>query len=871
MAKRVSRLKNKGKKKGLSAAKISNIQKYKQAKKGILTPAQKKKKDEDKKARKHEAFCKIQKDRKKFRELQAIYATDEEAYPLTAEITGEEMMNMMDPDDLTYLIETEGKKKKYQDLLAAEEAKEAATIAHENEDRSFDKNPLASNMRSLLPIKTDQGIIPRYMEIKEETEEGDEDDQQPPPPTDEELKKQQTKDERDKKKSTLEFLLERHRKLELMKVKIGCLSASFIEEPQERISALSSILHCMKGLDPDIAITIKKYAALSLLEVFHYIIPSYSIHHNDTDQKLKKETRRLYFYENQMLSAYQAYLKSLEEMLLKEERKKRKNPALKQMAMVALKCLGELLMKHSHFNYTGNLIQALVPYLNHSDDDFFSQATSYFTRLFKDDREGRISLEVVQRIDQFVRRRTFRVQPQVLRVLLGLRIKNVQSLDAELEAELTAKRKLTHKEKLLKKLTEKNKQKKSNKEAKRYRKKRKLEEQVKEIKKEKSKKVRNTYHTSIIQLVFGLFIHVLKRRPNQKLMGIVLEGLAKFAHLINIEFFADLLNCMSEIMAEGTLKFRESLHCIQVVCTILSGQGEVLTLDPHRFYKYLYVNMFNLSLGLNHNDILSAVESLKQMLVERRKRVSAVRVQAFAKRLATLSLTLLHSGTIASLATLRSIILHHPSTEALLETDTEGTSGLFSAEIEEPEHSNAAASCFWELHYLTVSLEEPTLPQNCPADVDPHIARGPSPRPADELFGMYDPSEMRFNPTIPNPSQHLSGKVNKTKKLTKRHKGEQWMTHYMTQETQDLLTVGLLSEDPVTVNGSLSNNINGHSEENDQSSMAKSPSITNLTTANFFTGMFSNMDVEKIPSQIMTESQYGEDFTLSLLKVASKT
>lgn len=45
----------------------------------------------------------------------------------------------------------------------------------------------------------------------------------------------------------------------------------------------------------------------------------------------------------------------------------------------------------------------------------------------------------------------------------------------------------------------------------------------------------------------------------------------------------------------------------------------------------------------------------------------------------------------------------HPSVEALMETDCEGTSGVFSAEVEEPEHSNAAASTFWEFHIFAVS------------------------------------------------------------------------------------------------------------------------------------------------------------------------
>ena len=35
------------------------------------------------------------------------------------------------------------------------------------------------------------------------------------------------------------------------------------------------------------------------------------------------------------------------------------------------------------------------------------------------------------------------------------------------------------------------------------------------------------------------------------------------------------------------LGIHESLLCIHTVLSILSGQGETLTLDPHRFYNHL--------------------------------------------------------------------------------------------------------------------------------------------------------------------------------------------------------------------------------------------------------------------------------------------
>lgn len=72
--------------------------------------------------------------------------------------------------------------------------------------------------------------------------------------------------------------------------------------------------------------------------------------------------------------------------------------------------------------------------------------------------------QVVKKIDHFVRRRSFRVRPEVLKVLLGLRMKDATSLDAVIESKLNTRRKLTHTEKLLRKVTEEQKRKKSKKE-----------------------------------------------------------------------------------------------------------------------------------------------------------------------------------------------------------------------------------------------------------------------------------------------------------------------------------------------------------------------------------------------------------------------
>lgn len=70
--------------------------------------------------------------------------------------------------------------------------------------------------------------------------------------------------------------------------------------------------------------------------------------------------------------------------------------------------------------------------------------------------------------------------------------------------------------------------------------------------------------------------------------------------MINIEFFGDLLDVLGQKMLEGTMNYRESMFCIKTVFTILSGQGEALTLDPRQFFTYLYANMLKMGQGRDH-------------------------------------------------------------------------------------------------------------------------------------------------------------------------------------------------------------------------------------------------------------------------------
>lgn len=140
-----------------------------------------------------------------------------------------------------------------------------------------------------------------------------------------------------------------------------------------------------------------------------------------------------------------------------------------------------------------------------------------------------------------------------------------------------------------------------------------------EVKAEENKKTKEEHMTEIMKLVFLIYFRILKTAPRSNLLSITLEGLAKwvairflkpagklfmnfwfvrrFAHCINLEYFQDLVNVLDHLLEKEPLNVREQLYCVKTVFIILSGQGDVLNIDPLHFYSHLYRIMLGVHAG----------------------------------------------------------------------------------------------------------------------------------------------------------------------------------------------------------------------------------------------------------------------------------
>lgn len=153
-------------------------------------------------------------------------------------------------------------------------------------------------------------------------------------------------------------------------------------------------------------------------------------------------------------------------------------------------------------------------------------------------------------------------------------------------------------------------------------------------------------------------------------------------------------------MKEDWLGYKEQLYCIQTVFSILSGIGEALNIDPTRFYKYLYKDLLRTHAGKNHDHFKIVIDTLSTAVVKRRKKITNKRMIGFVKRVATLSLQLLHNGTLSSLGFIKLMLQLNSSIDILLDLDSAVGDGKYQPEIDDPEYCNAGSTSIYELSLL---------------------------------------------------------------------------------------------------------------------------------------------------------------------------
>ncbi|KAK2865975.1 hypothetical protein Q7C36_002031 [Tachysurus vachellii] len=606
----------------------------------------------------------------------------------------------------------------------------------------------------LLPIKDKTGLIPRTMEKPVVNKAPEKDEQEESNSEDE--PEQATEEARSFLALTPEQQLKlRSQTLMKMKLQIASLGSAILEEPNSNIKKLKELRAMLMETNPCVAVTVRKLVMVSLMEIFKDIVPSYRIRpltEAEKSTKLKKETQQLREFEEGLVSQYKFYLENLEQTIKDWKQKKMKASqavalgSYKGLAEVAIRCLCELLVALPHFNFHNNVIVAVVALMNDPNKKVSAMCCEAVRNLLKQDKLGQASLATVRVISGMVKGRNYNVKTEVLNTLLCLRIKEV---DVKKDTEdLAPKQKFMNFQEKKKNLSRMQRKWKKAEE--------KLQKELLETEASDSKDKKLKLHTETLNIVFLIYFRILKKAKKSILLPSVLEGLAKFAHLINLEFFDDLLTVLHGLIMSGDLSHRESLHCILTAFHILSGQGDVLNIDPLKFYTHLYKTLLTLHAGASNEETGIVLQCVDVMLSKRRKQVNLHRALAFLKRLDTLALHVMPDSCVGILAANRALMHTFPKCDLMLDNDMHG-SGVFLPELDEPEYCNAQNTCLWELHTLKrhyhpmVRKYATHLLAGAPSEGAGALSLELSRRAPVQLFEDYSVKDMTFNPPVSGP------------------------------------------------------------------------------------------------------------------------
>ncbi|KHJ80224.1 nucleolar complex protein 3-like family protein, partial [Oesophagostomum dentatum] len=582
-----------------------------------------------------------------------------------------------------------GVKKRHDQKLKDEGASDAEddTIEYDIEAkrRKFE-GQLSDNVQEMLPIKLKDGTVLRPTREKED-QSSDEEEKE----SDEENEAKPAMEDFSSL-SASELLAKRKELIEQFKQTISTYAHQLLTNPQENIYKLRDLFRLCQGENVHSLVreTVQKLALVSMLQVLIDIIPGYSIREltaEEKQQKVKKETKQLQIYEESLLRYYLKFLQFCEKMTGKLNVKGRKldeDSFTYKIGMLCLKAMSRLVTSAPHFNYATNILSTLIRLSLCKDQAVVSEVCTTLHQVFREDLHLRISLFGARSIASLTTKRKGRVSPQLIATFLSLNIKEVKNEDKKSgKGRIFAKRAMIKKER-------------ANKTARKYKKQLdKLEADLKELDAAETLSTKLKTATETMKHVFQCYFSILKRVPNVALLEPVLEGLSKFAHLLGVEFFEDIVLTMEGLVDQKNLRLLDQLYCINTVFVILSGEGQLLNVDPSRFYRSVYRLLNQLPFErrpeIRRKQMVVVSKALDLMINERRKQIPLSRVAAFVKRILGIATVMDDPSALCLVALVRSFFIAHSKLVQLVEEDeTEGgAGGIFRSDIDDPDVSNA--------------------------------------------------------------------------------------------------------------------------------------------------------------------------------------
>ncbi|KAI8872098.1 hypothetical protein GQ42DRAFT_161544 [Ramicandelaber brevisporus] len=528
-----------------------------------------------------------------------------------------------------------------------------------------------------------------------------------------------------------EKAMSRHDRAMKHRAEIASLSERIMSDADANVGLLKQLREITREGD----LVTKQIALLAQAHVYKDIIPDYRIRElsdQEKTAKVSKDVRQKRAIEESLVNNYKQYLALLAEAIKRARQSTGGNSAnagkYADLEKAAMKCYCELMVTKPHFNFSKDIItQVIRPLSRRAKSAISVMCCEAVIKLIREvDVSGEYSLLVVDVMSKMVEARKYRIHPDSIKVLLHLRLReelrptapngtgvnNPPKKTGSKSKNAAKDRKRAAVGEETSHMTRMEKKQRISKETRR---------DMMEAEAEVSEEVRAKQHTETLKRLFIMLFRILKSAPPADVLSTALECIAKFAHLISVDFFKDLLAMLKTIMqgkdrngnnnsndstadggekdddegssdiVSGASATRIGLLCVVTACKLLSGQGEALAIDLRDFYVHLYKTLVPLALNprcdrapaimvrqqregdtgitgvLVESEVDMALRAIDLMFFKRQTRVPIGRAAAFAKRLLSAAVHLPSPKSIVRcVETVRLMVSKHPQLVRML-------------------------------------------------------------------------------------------------------------------------------------------------------------------------------------------------------------
>ncbi|XP_018650755.1 hypothetical protein Smp_132350 [Schistosoma mansoni] len=545
-----------------------------------------------------------------------------------------------------------------------------------------------------------------------------------------------------------------------IKHSIAIKCENILKSPEENIHSLRDIIKTFESEHFRKFRQIRALVIASLCVVFKDVLPAYRIRlatEKEKTQPTKKETRKIWHFEEHLLLNYRKYTELLR-VILKDKCLDMKSPRLKIYSkldwnedekLAAIRCVCQLLENHPDFNYSKELIEVLPQYLNISKTQVSSVIITTLNNIFENDTDRESAVPFTAFVGQSLTKSESQSSALCL-VSLSQRSNAMKRRESPSSIGV-----YVHgvKERLESKME------------------RKLQKEMAETQSLQTREKRLKMNTLVMNEILFVFFKILKTTSDSELLSAIFKGLSKYAKLINTEYVDNLMSVLNRMVAKKSTSIVDGLHCVHTALSIISSSdaSDVLTTDPTTFCNHLYtilgciagVCVSNTTESENAVSHLSSVikaydrsntpaaqavanlvqrskitessnkticsdeitsvtvgisnrigahemehisdtliSCLNILLVRRKHEVSTNRILAFSKRLASAALAVSDPYCSSSLLIkLFHLLRLFPRCEILFDCDPEICSN-YKSDVNDPELCFPASACLWDLLLL---------------------------------------------------------------------------------------------------------------------------------------------------------------------------